>query len=1597
MEKLIRFVFGTSFFCALSLGLASCIDTSMFNNMSLIPAELTIIDGGVEKKVPVGDSSLLTKDTAIKIIGVTKPNSKVKIYTSAADPTCQLEPQDSDVIGRGDARGIDFSIDLSTLPEGRHVICMYVENPAGTTWSKLTEIIIKRSVQAFSGLHVLPAARFTERRPQFAGVAEKDTNLALYTGGSCSGTPLEYLKADSLGNFVIPLSIQNSILVDGNLTYSILATDVLGNTRCSPGLSYTLDTLISATAIHAVVPASPSNNDSPTLGGTTEENSTVELFNSSSCSGFALASDTTDSSGVFDLNLGTPLTIEDTYALTVKVTDDLGNSECFTANKQDYIYDVTPPALAIASPAANSAFKGSFTLDLTCEDAAAISASGDITSTITQSCTGGVVSVTPSLAGPDGTKSLTITATDAAGNVTTQTLNLIKDTTPPALPSITRASASPTSANFVTMTVSSCADVAQLLAKEDSAIPTGSESAWVSCTTAAGGISFDLSTAGTQGTRNIRVFVRDATGNIQPSFASVLVDYDTLPPSISLTAIPGFLGTNSYYEFKWTLTEGNVPAGANFTLEYSQNSGSSWTGLSTTPVGITGAVNSKIYKFKQYLPSTPGTTIFRVRLTDATGQTGYGSQSSILLYDITPPEITAHSFLIAGSEGPVTTYNPFVKVSFSATDNQTPVTQFCLKNSSTAPALSDTCWIAIDAPGVGVPVDLNVTLTDYDHLVDWRQGIYTVHLWIRDQAGNISNNVGPVNNGTDRIAVTYSPIPDPTLTDLIVAKNSSATVQPDPWDLVTTPGTLLYLKWKQKVYHGSAAVSLWYTINGTDFTLIEDHAENGSVLSCSAAGAVDDCTYSWSSPVPVNTTYMIQVRVTDGIGQTTTKNTVYISNPNFRPIAGNTDPGTNGSAKKAAFRGLTPDSGSFVVTRNGLLFFRDVARGLLLVDPNTGVQKIGLKLTETSSGDGGALESATSQGILKIALDFEDRVLVFEPDRIRRIDTRISPMTIESIIGAFNDGRVGENTSDYVADPHDVKIKLHPTTKMFGLGSPYLNFLALPNGDIYFQTDNLMSTRANGSRVRVYRGSAVEPYVDTLRLGGAGDYSDASTDIGAWPFGSLSFVYDPFSYIISQALVTLNHPIYGCNNFNFARVAPTTLQSLGGGHPPMTFSTCSYAYMIQGMNGQIYSLNNRNPWNFQVVKYDGSAGWNVVVGSGLRSNCPDGTPATSCAIIPNDVFVSQTGQVYFKDDGQIRIVGSDSRVYTLYGYNLSSGDGGPSMEARLNDVASIDHGTNDKVILLDTQGGRFREVNFKGTPGISTIAGNGSDSSDSTTPLGVAANVNPIGMGWSTPGRFVTNPANGDVYWYCGGSYSICRLNRASNVWQNVFTLGGTIPYETTSGYFYWDLDIPTYPLAPLAFYNNSLLVGLDSWGGTEHYRRVWREFDLTNGYSRFTLGNGNYVSSGGCNNGSSSSCIPEHYYFSFGAGPASPIHQTNIAGNNYWLFLTNSQKDVIRVGAGNITKMFSLSVKAQSIFYKSPYLYFCSVPENDSPKLYRKNFSSPYTEVELTLPHGSTCAGNKIIFKNGAGTEPDRLVFPIRQNGIYGISEFLDPENYTP
>lgn len=1601
-DKLLMFsrmyVLLTAVITVMLLASACSINTSFFNQKDLLPRTITLYDHGVPKNYNAGDLQLLTNDTALRLEGVTKPNATIKIYISPGDPLCEKPPSPENVLGIHSPQSIDFRVDLAALPEGTHTLCIYGEYGTDTkASSKLGEVVIKRTVQTFANQTVLPDIRGNERRPSFTGNSEALANLELYAGSGCSGPVLDSSQAAADGAFALRLPATNPLLIDGTVSYSVLATDVLGNTRCSPAYSYLLDTVVEPTAILALTPNSPSNISTPLLAGTTERDSQIALYDSEICTGPVLGTSTSDSGGAFSIGLDNPLNVEKEHHLTVRVTDDLGNTECFTSLKENYVYDITPPALSILAPPAGTDYQNKFNLQLSCEVGAKIEVSGDIIATLAETCSSGTLDLLPSLNGIDGLKTIQVEATDAAGNSSTASLNLNKDNIPPPLPTVTRISASPTMIAQVNMTVSSCVDIKDILIKESSTLPTGNESEWTTCTSTAGATHYDLSLSGAQGTRNLRVFVRDAAGNIQPSFATVLVDYDTLPPEIHLDPIPPFLGTNSYYEFRWSLTEGNVPAGANFVIQYSQTGGSTWSPLTTTPVGRTGAVNGKIYKHNQFLPATAGPTIFRISLTDMTNQTGSDSQSAILLYDITPPVITAASFTILDSSGPVTTYNPFVRVSFEASDNQTPVTQFCLKNSSAAPALSDPCWVAFNAPGIDVPIDVNVKLTNYDHLVDWITGTYTVHLWVRDQAGNVSVNTGPVNNGTDRISVSYTPIPQPTLADLLVAKTPNPTYQPSPWELVTTPGTTLYLKWKQRVFTGIANVSPWYTIDGTLYTLIAKDLSPSAGLSCAPSGAEDVCQYTWNSPVPVNTPYKIQVRLADGIDQTVIKNTVYISNPNFRAIAGNTDPGTHGSAKNAAFRGLFPDSGSFVVSRSGILFFRDIARGLLMVEPGNGVQKLVLRKTDTTTGDGGLLSDATTQGILKIAIDFQDRILLFEPDRIRRIDTRTTPMTIESIVGAFDDGRIGTNAADFVADPHDVKIQLSTTYRMAGLGSPYLTFLVLPNGDIYFQTEKTFETRANGARVRVYRGSAIEPYVDTLRIGGIGDYGDAGTDIGAWQFANMNFVFDPFSNIVSKALVRVNHPNPSCSNFLYANVNPATLQSLGGGHPPVPYESCTPGYMIQGMNGQIYALNRNNPWSFHISKFNG-AGWTQIIGTGARSSCGDGTPALSCPVIANDMFVSQTGQIYFMDDGRIRILGSDGRIYTLYGYNLSSGDGGDAMESRLNDVISLDHGTADKVIVLDAQGGRFREIDFKGTPGIKTIAGNGSDAPGSATPLGVAAHVSPIGMYWSTPGRFATDPTNGNVYWTCD-LYNLCRLNRASNIWESVLSpMAGGWSWEATSALHYTDINGMTgYPPTPIAVTGTGLLVGFVSWNGTDTYRSALREFSLSTGNSKHIAGNGSATTGATCPNGAASGCTLNTYFFGFNTGAYSPAFHSNVAGTNYWIYVANKLKTAHKVGGGLATKLFDLDENALSIFYKGSYFYYCSAPDNGPSVLYRKKSTSPFSEVELPLPHGSTCYGNKIIFKTGAAGEPDRLVFPIKQNGISGVAEFLDPENFTP
>ncbi len=109
-------------------------------------------------------------------------------------------------------------------------------------------------------------------------------------------------------------------------------------------------------------------------------------------------------------------------------------------------------------------------------------------------------------------------------------------------------------------------------------------------------------------------------------------------------------------------------------------------------------------------------------------------------------------------------------------------------------------------------------------------------------------------------------------------------------------------------------------------------------------------------------------------------------------------------------------------------------------------------------------------------------------------------------------------------------------------------------------------------------------------------------------------------------------------------------------------------------------------------------GWN---------NADDGAAATSASIHPNDCAVDSSGSVFLSnnDNDVIRKITSAGIISTYAGDGIagSTGDGGPSTSARVNDPIALSIDGSDNLYIADCGNHVIRRITSSGT--VSTVAG----------------------------------------------------------------------------------------------------------------------------------------------------------------------------------------------------------------------------------------------------------------------------------------------------
>ena len=105
------------------------------------------------------------------------------------------------------------------------------------------------------------------------------------------------------------------------------------------------------------------------------------------------------------------------------------------------------------------------------------------------------------------------------------------DTTPPTPPSVTKINAEPTTEAFAKFTIGSCADIDGVYVGVTASPPSGTQSGWQTCTTAAGAM---LSPPLVNGVNNISVWFKDAASNVSASTDFVITYNEPAVPAPSL-------------------------------------------------------------------------------------------------------------------------------------------------------------------------------------------------------------------------------------------------------------------------------------------------------------------------------------------------------------------------------------------------------------------------------------------------------------------------------------------------------------------------------------------------------------------------------------------------------------------------------------------------------------------------------------------------------------------------------------------------------------------------------------------------------------------------------------------------------------------------------------------------------------------------------------------------------------------------------------------------------------------------------------------------------------------------------------------------------
>ena len=1381
----------------------------------------------------------------------------------------------------------------------------------------------------------------------------------------------------------------------------------------------------------------------------------VDYWNGSSWQNIATVAATTGphTNQSYSTNWTTPGLNRTDIRIRVQITDLAGNSR--TNQSTQFEIDSIFPGLTISSPAANSYHLSSAVLTGNCESGLPINFSGDLQTNFSTTCSGGTYSQTINFSDNDGTKNITVDQTDAAGNTTSVTRSFIRDEVAPILTLNSGANPDFTNQNTPNAWGGTCEGNYTInITGDQSATISCSSGSWSwtpSPVTVDGTYSYSLTqtdAAGNTSSPPLSVsWERDATPPVFNMSSPIAIssgqtqtdtnnlNQRTLSGSCEGTNTIAITGTETDYiscsasSWTWTTSTYTSDGTRNFNLAQSDSAGNTtsftyrWVRDTTGPalsidenmlksntntvtfagncengltINITGPeTNTATCSSGRWSYTTNN------RTGDATRTYTFSQAFTVSPYNTTtvngtwiretnPPTISAFT---TTASNPST--NAYIPIDLSATSQNSNVyiSEVCFTRLTTTPPLdSDECWLEVDSPSVGLPLSQTLSLDDFFILLGWQTQSYDMYAWVKDEAGNISNlsNAGNGTNGTDTFTHNYDPGIAPEVADVTASNVNNPQIPPTRTQSSVPAGTDVYIRWKvtDNSTMPNGSIALFYTTDDVNYTAIST-AQNLNPYDDQGCGGVslgpEEGCYRWPGGSPLNVPYKILLKATDSTSITTQATSNNTNTDTIKIIAGNTEKGIGGSAQTAVFinegDGDSMDPGTLVYTDDGRLFFADADRGILTVDKDTGKLVVFIPDTGSSTGDGGAAVNATLRHAMKITLDYQGRMLIFDDNKIRRVDLNQAEPTIETILGT------GTNTSDTVSNPLDLQINNMAENDNYEDAMP---FFAMPNGDIAFFSER--PVRWQGSpmnRLRIYKASTGQ--VISKYYSGTGDSGWPTQDLSLCRLSHYGLSFDANSdFVLNTAFVYHDKNYAGCDQADTWRRAAFDPETFVAIPPANDAHRWWQRYPYTGMDGNLYVLG----YGGRVDRMNPDGSFTLVLGTGTRGECPDGTPATSCNINARSFFVNKNGEMFFVDAGSIRVVDTNGNVKTILGQRKTYGDGVLAVNARFEVVREVTRLNNGDVVVVDGDGYYVKQFTPEGN--INVVAGNGNlDRINLAQPAAYnSAHIRSY---------LQVDKANGDLFFNeWSNDETIIRLNRSTGLYEEIIGDPSGTNFETADG-------LPGMSVDANGNQNYALVIGVNSdevmlarmrYNGTEGRQGTFRikGYDRNDVYRQFSVvGAGEYRADNDirrfCNGAYSgpvtASTCDSPYYDTVRSIDYDSFNDRWIIANAHG----GTQQDVFayRKSTDTFERIAYLGADIMD-WYKfvrhgdgSEAIYYCAT----NGRIRKFNLDTDTDEGELSWPISNmTCRGYRADYN----PTNNSIIFPFLQNGLYGVAEYFLP-----